>query len=199
MASHETVARALAIMQELWSREITPELVRIYRAALADVDDDALLAAVRRALTTCKFFPVPAELRELAGANRPAFVDAEAVLDRIAGHASYHPASGTRMPRVEVVRQLLGDAVAEAYGLAGGGDRLFSPNETTRSIARREFAEELRQLVRERGSAALPSPKIPRLPAPVSDLVIYDEPPPRVHRGPQPIAAHLPAPTERAS
>jgi hypothetical protein len=166
MASHETVARALAIMQELWSREITPELVRIYRAALADVDDDALLAAVRRALATCKFFPVPAELRDLAGVARPRLEPAPDVAElvrQIWGHAEDSPGYGQRPPRVELVRQVFGDSVAEAYGYVGP-ERLFSSNETTWQIARRDFAEELRASMSARAERALP-PMRPLLPA----------------------------------
>jgi hypothetical protein len=166
MASHETVARALAIMQELWSREITPELVRIYRAALADVDDDTLLAAVRRALASCKFFPVPAELRHLAGVGRPRLEPAPDVAElvrQIWGHAEDSPGYGQRPPRVELVRRVFGDSVAEAYGYVGP-ERLFASNETTWQIARRDFAEELRASMSARAERALP-PMRPLLPA----------------------------------
>jgi hypothetical protein len=41
-------------------------LSSLYGDVLADLNDAAWLGACERALGTCKFFPVPAELRELA-------------------------------------------------------------------------------------------------------------------------------------
>lgn len=189
MASNPQVARILAILQEVWPREITTELVRIYADTLRDLDDDALMRAARQHLRTARFFPTPAELRDAAGVNRAPFVDTEHLLDCIAMLSSYHPRSGTTPPRVEQVRGAFGDATAEAYGIAGGGDRLYSGNETTRAIARREFAQELRELIRQRGPSAFPAAN-PELPALPDGPVIYDAP--RAARGPRLLSAALP-------
>lgn len=182
MASRPAVAGALAILQEVFPREITEALVRIYQAALKDVDDETLKRATGLAVTRCKFFPVPSELRDLAGVNRAPFVDTTALLDRIRGMGSYTAASGERPPRVDAVRLACGEQVAEAYSIAGP-DRLFAANDTTRSIARRDFEREYSELLRIHGEAAKPKPAA--IGVPVESLVIDGERP-RI-TGPQPI------------
>lgn len=164
MADPRTVARALAILAETFPKDITPELVRIYQHALRDASDDQVLTAVRRAIDTARFFPVPAELRDLIGLNQArVVVDPEPILDRIRGMASYLPTVGDLYPRIDAVRDALGDAIAAAYA-AAGGPRLFTANEVGRDIARREFAAALADAVRIGGleAIALPTPETPR-------------------------------------
>lgn len=68
-----------AILAKLGAlREVLPsqlELTRaglaLYAAALADLPLPALDRAIAAALTRCRWFPTPAELRELAGVARP--------------------------------------------------------------------------------------------------------------------------------
>lgn len=191
MASRVAVAKAMAVLGATFPRDVTKELVAIYAGALQDVDDAALERAVGQAVATLRYFPVPAELRDLAGANRVA-IDVEPVLARIVAMGSYLPTSGTTYPSVQRVREVLGDGVAEAYSLAGGA-RVFSGNETTRDIARREFAEALRDAVRVYGKAVLAAVEQAKaLPAP-NGPVIYGERP-KVE-GPQRIGALLPGVT----
>lgn len=187
MADTKTISRALAILAEVWPRPLTPELVKIYQVALQDVDDETVLRAVRRAVTESKFFPVPAELRTLAGVDRQLVVDAEALLDRIAGLGQYHPASGMRWPSAAAVRQLVGEHVGDAYAVAGGGARLFSGHETTRGIARREFAQDFKRALEVHGRSALPLPAQACLPAAASGT-FADRP---AMTGPAPIAQLL--------
>lgn len=165
MATSKAVAGAMALLAEAHpSRAVTPQTIQVYAGALRDVSDEALSRAVAQAIHTLKFFPAPAELREFAGANRALEVDTEALLTRIAHLGQYTPTSGMCWPSVGTVRDQVGHEVSVAFSIAGGGDRVFSGNETTRAISRREFAEEYRTLLRERGTAALPIP--PRAPAP---------------------------------
>ena len=165
MASSKAVAGAMALLAEAHpSRQVTPQTIQVYAGALRDVSDEALSRAVAQAINTLKFFPAPAELREFAGANRPLEVDTEALLTRISNLGQYTPTSGMSWPSVGTVRDQVGHEVSVAYSIAGGGERLFSGNETTRSISRREFAAEYRLLLRDHGAPALPLPA--RAPAP---------------------------------
>lgn len=196
MASRQAVAGALALLAEAWPREVTPQMAEVYAMALEGVSDDALGRAVPAALRDLTFFPVPAELRRLSGIREP-IIDVDAVLDRIQGLASYLPTTGTTYPRVELVRERLGEAIAAAYAIAGAG-RLFTGNEVGRDIARREFAAELRSIVRVEGLAALASPaRHTALPTPEGP-VLYGERP-RGSGGPQRLGDVLPrlSPGER--
>jgi hypothetical protein len=161
MASREAVGQSLAVLGATFPRDITPELVAVWLEVFADVDDDALGRATRKALAVCRFFPVPSELREMIGANRVALPDTEAMLETLRGLSDYHPVRGTTPPSGERVRQVFGDAAAEAYGMAGGGRRLFSGNETTASIARREFDTALAEAVQVHGPVSPPRLALP--------------------------------------
>lgn len=169
------VGWALSVLKHLPSKNpVTAETTAFYALGLEDVPDEALRAAVKRAAQECTFLPTPAELRTLAGANRAPVIDTEALLSRIQGFSDYHPARGTSAPRVESVRDLFGPATGEAYGMAGGGASLYSGNETTRSIARREFARALTEAVAVHGM-----PTKPRLALPSANegAVVYDDEP----------------------
>lgn len=157
MASKAAVAMALATLAEVRPREITELTANVYAAALRDVDDVALGRAVQRALEELKFFPAPSELRDFAGANRVEGVDIEALCRAIWMLAWESPAIGAVAPRGEAVRAAFGESVGDAYAFIGG-PRLFSGNETTRDIARREFAAELREGMRTRAERVLPPP-----------------------------------------
>lgn len=74
---------ALTQLAEAFNRDLSPETLRIYVGALDDLTLDAALTAIDVASRTCRFFPVPAELRERAGAGLP---DAGLVSALIAQH-----------------------------------------------------------------------------------------------------------------
>lgn len=190
MASNERVGWALSVLKHLPSKQpISAETVAFYALGLDDVTDQALTVAVRRAAAECTFLPTPAELRALAGLNRVA-LDIEPVLDRISALASYLPTTGTTYPRVEAVRQHFGDGVAEAYSLAGGA-RVFSPNETTREIARREFAAALRDVVRVFGAQAVLAPVATVKALPGSGAAVVFGQRPEAASGPMRLSAGL--------
>lgn len=146
MATREAVAKTLAVFGALFPRDITPELVSIYHAALSDVSDDALRVAMGKCVQTARFFPQPAEIRDTVGANAKPLPDVDGIVERLKGMCDYHPQYGTTMPRVERVRAELGDAIADAYGFVGP-KRLeavvFGGEGTGADIAAREFAEHL--------------------------------------------------------
>lgn len=174
MASAQCIAKCIAILSEAFPhRELSEYTVPTYSLALDEIDDATLELATKRAIKRCRFFPSPAELRDLVGANASDSIDLEPILERIRGLFSYLPNSGDQPPRVDAVRRELGDAIAAAYGTLGGGERLFSANETTRAIARREFADELRAIARTQPAALqLPPASARALPA----VEIYGEP-----------------------
>jgi len=157
------------------SKPVSAETVAFYVLGLAPLSDEQLTAATAKAAQTCTFLPTPAELIALCGANRPVFVDTEKVLEQVRGLSDYHPSRGTTPPRVEQVRTVFGDAVGEAYGIAGGGVRLFSGNETTASIARREFDKALAEAITTHGP--LPTPALQLRSGADEGAIVYDDQP----------------------
>lgn len=165
MATSNAIKKALAILQSVFPRDLTPELAEAYHLALADVDDDTLGESVGVCLRTCKFFPVPAELRAAMPRPRALPVDAMGVARQIQSLGHYNP-HGWVYPSVKTVREKMGRAAAEAYGTVGS-DRLYSENETTRGIAERDFAQVLREEIHTDPSAALPQPNDKILDGPI--------------------------------
>ena len=170
MASRRAVSAALKMLALTFAGDVSGERVDLYAAALEDVDDGALAAATLQLVKTHKgeWIPVPAVIREAAGADVQPRADVEDIVSRISRLSEYNP-HGQRGPRVGAVRVAMGDAIASAYGAVGGSSRLIdSTDATTRDIALRDFAKELEALVRERGPACL------ALPAPAVRLITGD-------------------------
>jgi hypothetical protein len=162
MATREAVVKTLAVFGSLFPRDITPELVTIYHAALEDVTDPELTVAMAKCVKTAKFFPQPAELRDAVGANeRSALPDVAGICERIRGLVTHSAGYGESMPSVERVRQVLGDAIADAYGFVGP-QRLegviFRGSGTGVDIARREFSDHLYAAQKDGQNIALPAP-----------------------------------------
>ena len=152
----------LTMLAREYAGTVTEEKADIWLAALEDVPDAALPAAVTQVIKTHTggFIPPVALIREAAGANTKPRIDVEYILRRIGRLSGYNPTIGTTPPRVEEVRRELGDEVADAYGAVGGGARLLGGSDpTTREIAARDFGKELEGIVRERGGVlVLPAP-----------------------------------------
>lgn len=147
MATRTAVTTALRLLARIFVADITPERVQIYEAALEDVSDEALERATVRLIRTRtgQFFPVPADIRQAAGANGGGLVDGTAALHRIAALSVYNP-RGYRHPAPRTVAERIGQAEARAYG-AIGPERLFSEHEVTRDIALRDFQLALERAV----------------------------------------------------
>lgn len=159
MASEQKLRETFGVLAAAgYAGDVTPERVKIYRAVLNDVEDENLERGVKRVLNehTGGFLPSAALLRELSGANRTGGVDVEAVCRSIAALGAYNPASGWHGPRVELVREVLGDIVADAYGTVGA-ERVFAYEGTGREIARRDFGLELTAGLKASGLTALPA------------------------------------------
>lgn len=157
MASPRAIRQLLAILAESFGGDVTAEKAVVYHDALSDLTDDEVGYAARFAQRNWegRFIPPPAVLRNAVGVNAPAFDDA-ALIDEIQRLGEYSPV-GMRWPSVRAVRHALGGGIAEAYSRAGARS-LFSDNETTRAIARRDFMTALTGIVRERGLEAIALP-----------------------------------------
>jgi hypothetical protein len=157
MASSDAVMATLMMLAREYAGTVTQEKADIWLAALEDVPDAALPAAVAKVIKTHTggFIPSVALVREAAGANGRPRIDVEDLRHRIYLIAGYNP-HGFVPPRVEDVRRRLGDGVADAYGAVGGG-RLFA-DETTGDIAMRDFAKECASIQSERGPGAFLPP-----------------------------------------
>lgn len=57
---------AITTLAAAFQRDLAPETVSVYSAALADIEPDLLAESVRQSIATCKFFPAIAELRRTA-------------------------------------------------------------------------------------------------------------------------------------
>jgi bifunctional DNA-binding transcriptional regulator/antitoxin component of YhaV-PrlF toxin-antitoxin module len=158
MATRRAVLASLTLFALTFAGDVSPARIDLYVAALDDVTDEQLGAATVRLVKTHRgeWIPVPAVIREAAGTNAKPRIDVEDIRRQIIDIAGYNP-HGFVAPRVESVRRVLGDAVADAYGAIGGGSRLFA-DDVTGAIALRDFAKELEAIERERGALALPAP-----------------------------------------
>jgi hypothetical protein len=149
----------MTIDAAVYARYMTAIADRL-KAPLADATNALYYVTLSNALTTEAFeaaaqrvfaeyddfgFPPPA-IFFAAVTSEPVF-DSQAILRQIDRLATYNPNVGMIPPNVGQVREALGDLVADAYASAGT-DRLRSDDETTRSIAQRDFAKALTEYAR---------------------------------------------------
>lgn len=64
-------AVAFAHLCEIFARDCSDKLLEAYCEATSDIETGLLMHAMKQATTTCKFFPKPVELRQLAGERTP--------------------------------------------------------------------------------------------------------------------------------
>ncbi len=153
MASNRGIARVLAVLHELFpTREITPATLDAWEIVFGPdwTDEELRECAIRAAKEPGRsFFPAPGDI--IAHRPRPA-IDIDALKRQIERLGHYNPNTGWILPTTEAVRAELGDGIAGAY--AQVGERLFSDNPTTASIADSAFRE---------GMAAVEAPPTERL------------------------------------
>src|SRR5437016_4769362 len=77
-SSVEWRTKQLLAMAEVFREPLTAELLAMYVESLADLSDEQIRLCVGRAIRGLKWFPKPAELRELVGCNPKQEQDAEA-------------------------------------------------------------------------------------------------------------------------
>lgn len=78
MASAQALAVTLKALSAAFSREVTADTVEAYKVGVGDLRDDELQQAAAQAIRTCLRFPIPAELRALAGKGGARALKAEA-------------------------------------------------------------------------------------------------------------------------
>ena len=157
MATREAVARALAFFAEDRGGDVTPPRLQIWCEVLKPLTDIDLNRAVGLVLRSDRSGFIPPVSALIAAVTETEPVDHEELLKAIGQMGVYSPISGMCWPRIGDVRERLGDAIATAYADAGAS-RVFSDNETSRDIARREFRQSLRTIARERGRDAIALP-----------------------------------------
>lgn len=147
----------MKILARNFAGEVTAEKCGLYHAALADVSDEQLDAAVVRIIKTHRgeFVPPVAVVRDAAGANQAPAIEVSVLTQRIRELGLYYADIGRwYAPSAERVGAALGASVARAYGVAGAG-LLFSDSDTTREIAERDFGRALAYEVQVHGHDAL--------------------------------------------
>lgn len=134
------VRKWIVTFGEIFGREITPELVKVWCKLLADVDAEALNHACERAAKTCKFFPSPAEIRgQLDRANAAGFaLEAEEKWQQLLEWVKsfYHPNIGVKRGAPQ-----LDPAIQFAARVAGGFHWLESCPESELQWAKKRFIE----------------------------------------------------------
>jgi len=83
------LAEQVTVLAEIFGESMTPARLKGYVASLSDLDTPRLRDAFVRAPHELKFFPKPAELRELAGVPKPGQreqVEAEAAFNLVVFH-----------------------------------------------------------------------------------------------------------------
>lgn len=157
MASTKAVYASLKMLAHNFAGDVTREKAELWDAALRDVPDEALAVAIPKVIATHtgSFLPPVAVVRDAAGVNSQPVLDFEVALTRISDLGYHNPNRGWIYPRVQEVRSKLGDLIGDAYALAGG-QRIFADDEVSRSIAQREFRQELNRQAQSRGLLALP-------------------------------------------
>ena len=86
------IAAVLGVLAEAYRQKITPVTIKAYEIGLEGVPVEAIEQATQKALAQCKFLPVPAELRKLAGEmshEHRAALAWEAFLEAVSRHGYY--------------------------------------------------------------------------------------------------------------
>lgn len=150
MASNKAVAAMLGAFAESFpTREVTGKTAKVWMQIVAPLTDEQIGRATMRLCRDPdrRFFPTPGEVfGAVADEMRP--IDTLEIIHKIERMGSYSPNLGWIYPTAEQVREVLGDAIADAY-IIGGKDRVFSNSETTRDIARREMGAAVTRAQRE--------------------------------------------------
>lgn len=141
MASKKAIASVLNGLAANYSKALDPALPEIWFLAFGDVSDDQLNAAVGKVVASEEYFPTVAKMRNAMGLNKKALPDVAGIRERLRHMAAQND---DRMPSVERVKLVLGEAIGNAYGFIGP-NRLegfvFDGFGVGTDIATREFAD----------------------------------------------------------
>lgn len=146
--------------------EVTKTLLRVYFAALADLDIDEIEAAATRCIQQDTFFPTVARLRELVAA--PLGVPearAARVFDRLlSGAPKYDPNLGAYWTSADVEAKY-GPVARECFDAAGGMQAFRTAKERDLPFLRRDFLAAWRPAEAAERAGELPYKHGPQLPA----------------------------------
>lgn len=153
--SRTKFASLLAAMGEVWNREVTTSLTRIFWTALEDLPGVEVVAAMDEHIRLGKFFPVPADIRARV-AERMGLVD-------VAERAWLDVMRWATAPRPKRhVSKALPPASREALAILGGARRVIAAHQRgdnyaltqLRSDFIRVYGEEPRPLLAETAGGA---------------------------------------------
>lgn len=117
--TEDAFATGMAALAEMFPhRQVTPELLDVYRLALGDLSDAEFQRGVKTCLTEGRFFPVAAAIRE-AARPAPDTGSIARLFDAIEGLVHHDPVSGPWWSLREVVDRF-GPAAGEAFSACGG-------------------------------------------------------------------------------
>lgn len=144
MASDKAVLAGLTLLARAFAGEVDAARVQVYGAALEDLTDQEIAAAVAAIVKTHtgEFIPPPAVIRRAVLGDETPKLDVDRIIHEIMDLGEYNPNCGTLPPSVRTVREKMGEAIADAYADVGGS-RLGAHDAKTRDIAAQEFRRAL--------------------------------------------------------
>lgn len=145
-------------------QDVSEGLARVYWAALKDLDEAEWQRALETAAKGLTFFPTIAELRRFAGTGDRISLHAAQDFERVLALGAHHGTLGTVFPRAEKVRELIGEAAADAYTQAGGHEAFRKAVERDDlTWVRKDFVAGYRDAM-DAGVSPLPSaPALPQI------------------------------------
>lgn len=141
------LAKYLAAFAEHWGKEVTPANALTYEHGLADLTPDELELACSRALRTCRYMPVVADIRQAVEQDRQlaisAACDAEwsELLDKIDGWDEYYTAKYGRPVWGSAGAPALSEHGKQAVKLCGGYTAIRETKPAHRALLKKQFAE----------------------------------------------------------
>lgn len=163
---------ALAVLP-MYGRVFDDLLIAVYWRILKGLSLEAFTKATEAAGRTCKQFPTPAELLELARTSDPA-TDAAVAFERVLRLSTYSPHVGALWSTADI-RAEIGEAAAQSYLAAGGAPAMRHAlhNDAHAPYARKAFVECYeRVVIRDPATAiGLGRPREIAPPTPVQALV----------------------------
>lgn len=144
--TEERIAYWLSLFAERLNRHHSDAMVVEYANALGDLAPEEIDAAGVFLYERETFTPPPGRWRDVA---KPTAIDLDKLCAAIQSHGQYHPNVGWIDPPTRTVIERFGPEIGAAYASAGA-TRVFSDNEISREIARREFAAELAKQPRQK-------------------------------------------------
>lgn len=150
MIERNAFGAGMAVLAGNFSRNLDAPMMKVYYQYLSSqLTTEEFEQAIKQCIAEETFWPpVAVILRKIRKPEkaRSIAVDGPSVIRQIEKMATYNPSVGMIYPRVDAVRERLGEPVAYAYA-AAGAHRLFSDNEISRDIATREFQKAMTDAV----------------------------------------------------